>query len=118
VTRPLDSRSTATFGLSFDRQSEATDRNEDVIYRYGISGSYTRELTPLSSARFGVGLAHQDETDDNINRLNLSAVYSRTITQDVQANLGYQFRYRDDDDGSLDSQRVFFSIGRAFGGTP
>ena len=89
-----------------------------MIYRYGISGSYTRELTPLSSARFGVGLAHQDETDDNINRLNLSAVYSRTLTQDVQANLGYQFRYRDDDDGSLNSQRVFFSIGRAFGGTP
>lgn len=118
VTRPLDSRSSADFGLSFDRQSEATDRNQDVVYRYGISGGYTRELTPLSSARFGVGLAHQDETDDNINRVNLSAVYSRTLTQDVQANLGYQYRYRDDDDGSLDSQRVFFSIGRSFGGTP
>jgi hypothetical protein len=118
MTRPIDARSSATFGISYDRQSEATDRNEDVIYRYGISASYTRELTPLSGAQFGVGLAHQDETNDNINRVNLSAVYFRTLTQDVQANLGYQFRYRDDDDGSLDSQRVFFSIGRSFGGTP
>jgi hypothetical protein len=118
VTRRIDPRSTANFGVSFDRQSEATDRDRDVIYRYGLTGSYTRELTPLSGATLGFGLARQDETDDEIDRLNLSAVYFRNLTQDVQANLGYQYRWRNDNDGTLDSQRVFVSVGRSFATGP
>jgi hypothetical protein len=114
----IDTLSRLRFGLRFDRQSDPDDRGEDRIRRYTFTSNYNRDLTPLSSATVGLDLAYQDEEDDDIRRANITAAYSRDFTPDVSGNLGYRLRLRDDEDGSATSHVLFFSIGRAFGGTP